>query len=104
PVWNAATVGYVNVPVSCVKVLTDARLYSPPTLMMWRPVRYVAVSEPTHVVTVRPWGKFAGPPKFRPRLVIVICGRPMAKLMPLLMPSVAGLTTTFGLKLMLMRL
>ena len=33
PVWNAATLGYVNVPGSSVNGDTTARRYSPPNLM-----------------------------------------------------------------------
>jgi hypothetical protein len=74
------------VPVSDVKLSFRIRRNSPPSLIAWFPRRYVAVSEKTKLVSVRPCGKFDGPPKFRPGPTIVICGMPMAVVTPSLIP------------------
>jgi hypothetical protein len=62
------------------------------------------VSDSTIIVSVRPCGKPAGPPKFRAPPATLICGKPIAEVTPPLMPRSAGFMTSFGEKVMLILL
>ena len=96
--------GNVNWPVSSVKFALRKCRNSPPNWKLWLPLDSVAVSEPTRVVSVRPCGKFDGPPKLSPGPLTVICGSPMAVVTPSRIPRSAGFTFRFGSNVMLIRL
>ena len=62
------------------------------------------MSEKTNVVSPRPCGKPAGPPKFKAFPLTFTCGSPMGRLMPSLMPKSVGFSSVFGVNVMCMRL
>ncbi len=55
-------------------------------------------------MSARPCGKPAGPPILKLKPVMLICGRPMSWVIPLLMPKSAGFNCALGVNVMLTRL
>src|SRR5690349_6157673 len=96
PARNAATLGKLNEPVVCRKLLLKNCRYSPPMRSECGPTSQLTVSAITNVVSPRPEGWFAGPPKLRLPPAILNCDSPIGSLTPLRMPKSAGLRCDNG--------